>query len=195
VRHPFLLLIFIAGLLPVQAGCLSPNAVQWPSTYFSDRETQRRSAQVQDPYPDSSTGPEVGFRPLGFQEQRSEPQQVRDRYYSSFLKSHFGGSQPSPAQTSAAPMLGPGFSGQQYAGQPINGQPLNGQQYANPQYITPQYASPYYATPQYAGQQFPSQQFPSQQFSGQQFASPQIPGYGTPAPQVAAPVYGPVIAH
>jgi len=123
----------------VSGGCLSPRAVQWPTCYFPTKETQRRAAQIQDPYPDRNTGPDMGFRPLGYQTQRSEPQETRDRYYSSFLKSHFGGPQPVP-QTSAAPMLGP-----RYAGSP--GAP----QYAQPMFAPQQLAMPGYGVPVTAG--------------------------------------------
>lgn len=49
-------------------------------------EAERREAQVKDPYPDSLAGPETGFRPLDYQEQRSEPLQAKDRYLTSMFR-------------------------------------------------------------------------------------------------------------
>jgi hypothetical protein len=77
-------------------GCLSPIATRYPTLAPSNPETQRREAQIQDPYPDKMMGPQVDFRPLEFEQQRSEPQQVRDRFYSSFLKKQFGSPTPPP---------------------------------------------------------------------------------------------------
>lgn len=170
----------------VSGGCNSWQRIQYPTTFFPDRETQRKTAQIQDPYPDASIGPSVGFRPLNFQEQRAEPQQVRDRYYSSFLKSHFGGAQPTPMQTTAVPMMGPQMAGQpsvqptaqaawgpppQLAG-PTIVIPQTASHQGMPQYMaTPQMAPPYVATPH---------------MSTPQMASPQMVG-----PQMASPVYAP----
>jgi len=67
-------------------------------------EKQRREAQIQDPYPDATNGPETGFRPLGFQQQRSEPQQIKDRFYSGHMRNQF-----SPAPTTQP--VGPGAYG------------------------------------------------------------------------------------
>jgi hypothetical protein len=100
----------LPALLLTAAGCLSPQRIQYPRLGFSSEEAQRRAAQVQDPYPDASAGPQVDFRPLGFVKQRSMPQQTKDRFYSGFLKSQFGGPQPRPNTTGAAPMMGPALA-------------------------------------------------------------------------------------
>lgn len=113
----------------VTGGCLSSQRIQMPTCFYPPEQVQRRAAQVQDPYPDASLGPNVGFRPLGFVQQRSESQQVKDRYYSGFLKSHFGGSQPTPVQSSAAPMMGPQMGAPRMASPP-------------PQMMSPQMANP-----------------------------------------------------
>jgi hypothetical protein len=59
--------------------------------FFASRgvEVERRRDQVQDPFPDAEAGPYVGFRPLEFNEQRSEVQQARDRSYSGFLRGRY----------------------------------------------------------------------------------------------------------
>lgn len=71
-------------------------------------EQARREAQIQDPYPDETMGPPVGDRPREFIKQRSEPQQVRDRFYSGFLKSHFG-TQRTPQQPIGPEASYPGY--------------------------------------------------------------------------------------
>lgn len=83
------LLLILTCLLP-GLGCSSPATTRYPTLMTNESaELQRREAQIQDPYPDSTTGPPTGFRPLGFQHQRSEPQQIKDRFYSGFLRNQF----------------------------------------------------------------------------------------------------------
>ncbi|SFI92715.1 hypothetical protein [Planctomicrobium piriforme] len=111
-------LIVVASLLLVWGCAFSPNRVQYPTIGVPSEEAQRRAAQIQDPYPDATIGPPVDARPRGFLQQRSEPQQTKDRFYSGFLKSHFGGPTPKPAPapgTSAVPpMIGPAAYGPGY---------------------------------------------------------------------------------
>jgi len=54
------------------AGCFSPRTTRLPGPHFQSQPIERYRAEVVDPYPDSSSGPDTGFRPLGFQQQRSE---------------------------------------------------------------------------------------------------------------------------
>lgn len=109
-------MIFLLASILLAPGCgaFSPSKVQYPDFAIRHPEAQRRAAQIQDPYPDGSVGPSVNFRPLGFQNQRSSAQQVKDRYYSGFLRSNFGNQpqtsvpQPgAPVTTGMPPMLGP----------------------------------------------------------------------------------------
>ncbi|WP_437192335.1 hypothetical protein [Planctomicrobium sp. SH527] len=116
LKMPLSRTIFLLASILLGSGCgaFSPSKMQYPDFAMRHPEAQRRAAQVQDPYPDASVGPQMNFRPLGFQNQRSSAQQVKDRYYSSFLRSNFGNQpqtsvpQPgAPVTTGMPPMMGP----------------------------------------------------------------------------------------
>jgi hypothetical protein len=98
VRIRRIALLFVGVL--VQAGCVNPQTTRVPELAPRGSEYERRESQIQDPYPDKELGPEVGFRPREFQQQRSEVQRSKDRSYSSFLRSRVGpaGSAAPPAQ-------------------------------------------------------------------------------------------------
>ncbi|MEW4529518.1 hypothetical protein [Maioricimonas sp. JC845] len=72
------------------SGCLSPWNTRLPEVMPRGAEYERREAQIQDPYPDERIGPDTGFRPLQYEQQRSEVQSARDRNYASFLRQQFG---------------------------------------------------------------------------------------------------------
>lgn len=113
-------------------GCFTSHTTRCPSLWPRGAEVARREAQVYDPYPDEKWGPQVGFRPLQFTQQRSVPQQAKDRFFSSFLKTRYG----SPAAPAPAPQLQPQmppqmqqFSPQlppQFPQQPVPGAVLSG---------------------------------------------------------------------
>jgi len=87
-------LLLILLCLNSGCGCLNPAKTRFPTLFTQESaELQRREAQIQDPYPDATVGPQTGFRPLNFQKQRSEPQQAKDRFYSGYLRNQFS-SQP-----------------------------------------------------------------------------------------------------
>lgn len=77
-------------LLIFGSGCVSPFNTKTPQVVHRPAEVERREAQVHDPYPDSTFGPDTGFRPLGFTEQRSEPQRAKDRFYTAMLRRQNG---------------------------------------------------------------------------------------------------------
>lgn len=85
------------------AGCLNCWTTRLPTCWTRGPEIERREAQIQDPFPDSKWGPDTGFRPLEFQQQRSEPQRAKDRHYTSMLRTRFGVSPAPPL-----PPPGPG---------------------------------------------------------------------------------------
>lgn len=93
-------LLFVTAL--VQAGCVNPQTTRVPELASRGSEYERRESQIQDPYPDEDLGPDVGFRPREFREQRSEVQRSKDRSYSSFLRSRVG-----PAGAAAPPQYYP----------------------------------------------------------------------------------------
>lgn len=67
-------------------GCLNPFTTRVPQVASRGSEYERRESQIQDPYPDRNLGPDPGFRPLGFQDQRSEVQLAKDRAYAGFIR-------------------------------------------------------------------------------------------------------------
>lgn len=119
--------IICLGMLLGSVGCVTPFNTKTPQVVHRPAEMERREAQVHDPYPDSTFGPDTGFRPLGYTEQRSEPQRAKDRFYTSMLRSQNGN--PHVPQTMNAP-----------TGRPqVTNPHLNGAQqvYGTPQYVTP----------------------------------------------------------
>lgn len=104
VRRELMWITLLAVLLP---GCLSPHTTRFPTFGQKDSETERRAYQLQDPYPDSRIGPSTGFRPLGFEDQRSEAQNAKDRFYGGFQKMVNNGAQR-PVQPMNGAMLPPG---------------------------------------------------------------------------------------
>jgi hypothetical protein len=67
-------------------GCFNPFTTRVPQLASKGSEYERRESQIQDPYPDRNLGPDPGFRPLGFQDQRSEVQLAKDRSYAGFIR-------------------------------------------------------------------------------------------------------------
>lgn len=77
-------------------GCMNPMSTRYPSVIPRAAETERRAAQIKDPYPDARMGPDVGFRPTEFQTQRSVPLNAKDRFYSGFASQPRYIQQPPP---------------------------------------------------------------------------------------------------
>lgn len=99
-RNTLLLTMFVSST----AGCVNPLNTRFPELAPRAPELERRESQIHDPYPDERIGPTVGFRPLNFQQQRSEPQNAKDRFYTSVLRSP---NRPSPALPNRPPLLAP----------------------------------------------------------------------------------------
>lgn len=99
-RFPLLTLITVATLA---TGC-SPVTTRYPTLTTMDAEYQRREAQIQDPYPDARMGPDTGFRPLGFEHQRSDAQIAKDRFGAGVQKQRYGNPfAPPPVPTTQYP--------------------------------------------------------------------------------------------
>lgn len=92
-------------MLVVSSGCMNSPTTRYPTLVPRAAETERRAAQIKDPYPDSRMGPEVGFRPTEYQQQRAEPVIAKDRFYSGFV------SRPRLEQPSPGPQGVPGPQG------------------------------------------------------------------------------------
>jgi hypothetical protein len=89
----------LAALL-LSSGCLTPWNTRFPRLLPTMPQYERRQAEVQDPYPDKSLGPDTGFRPLEFDQQRSEERQAKDKHQATILRQQYG--QP-PTGASSAP--------------------------------------------------------------------------------------------
>lgn len=88
----------IAVLLAVlPAGCINRWNTRLPTPHFESAEMQRREATHQDPFPDDTLGPAMGFRPPGFESPRTDPLRTQNHYRSTILKQQSGappGGQP-----------------------------------------------------------------------------------------------------
>jgi hypothetical protein len=72
------------------SGCLTPWNTRFPDLVPRSTQYEQAQAEVQDPYPDADIGPETGFRPLGYTEQRSEQVIAKDRAGAAFLRQQYG---------------------------------------------------------------------------------------------------------
>ena len=82
------------------SGCLTPWNTRFPDLVPRSTQYEQAQAEVQDPYPDTDTGPETGFRPLGYTQQRSQQVIAKERSGAAFLRQQFGqpggGAAPGP---------------------------------------------------------------------------------------------------
>ena len=86
------------ALLP--AGCINRWNTRLPSLHNESTAAQRRDAIHDDPFPDDSIGPEMGFRPPGYETTRSDPLRTKNDYISTMIKLQ---KRPQPE-----PVFGPG---------------------------------------------------------------------------------------
>jgi hypothetical protein len=85
------LLIGVAALAAAPiCGCMTPWNTRFPDLIPRSTQYEQAQAEVQDPYPDADIGPETGFRPLGYTEQRSEQVIAKDRAGAAFLRQQYG---------------------------------------------------------------------------------------------------------
>lgn len=79
------------GLLSLaMGGCVNPFNTRLPDCAPRSTQYEQAQAKVQDPFPDSDLGPEVGFRPLDFRDQRSEQLRAKERASAAFLRQQYG---------------------------------------------------------------------------------------------------------
>ncbi|WP_417848312.1 hypothetical protein [Thalassoglobus sp.] len=124
---------------------MSPFNTRTPTVVHRPAEMERREAQIHDPYPDKVFGPDTGFRPLGFNEQRSEPQRAKDRFYTAMLRSQNANPFAAPQTMAPYPQQAygqPAYPQQGYVPQQAYApqqQVMQPQQYPQPQpYMQPQ---------------------------------------------------------
>lgn len=85
--------VFAAAILALTAsGCLTPWNTRFPDLAPRSTQYEQAQAEVQDPYPDADFGPETGFRPLGYEEQRSEQVIAKERAGAAYLRQQYGNS-------------------------------------------------------------------------------------------------------
>jgi hypothetical protein len=77
------------------SGCVNRWNTRLPTPHYESREIQRREATHQDPFPDDTLGPAMGFRPPGYEDPRSDPLRTKNHYRSTILKQQYG-APPSP---------------------------------------------------------------------------------------------------
>lgn len=77
-------------------GCLTPLNTKFPTLAPHSTEYEQRESQVQDPFPETDLGPETGFRPPDYEQQRSEVQRAKERFGASILRQQHGSPQPGP---------------------------------------------------------------------------------------------------
>lgn len=98
----------LCALLLMLSSCINQNNTRFPTLFNYGPEYERDQAAVQDPYPDSIAGPEAGFRPNEFVQERPEPSRARDRWMATRMRQEYqqnngGGQQPLFAPTTMMP--------------------------------------------------------------------------------------------
>jgi hypothetical protein len=71
-------------------GCIGPWNTKMPDLVPRSTQYEQAQAKVQDPFPDAAAGPDIGFRPLDFQQQRSEELRTKERASAAFLRQQTG---------------------------------------------------------------------------------------------------------
>jgi hypothetical protein len=83
-------LIAVWSLCTLASGCINRWNTRFPALHFESKEIQRREATHQDPYPDDTIGPAMGFRPPGYELPRTDPLRTKNHYRSTILKQQQG---------------------------------------------------------------------------------------------------------
>lgn len=81
--------LILVAALPL-CGCVNPFNTRMPELAPRSTQYEQSQAKIQDPFPDAETGPDIGFRPLDFQQQRSEQQLAKERANAAFLQQQIG---------------------------------------------------------------------------------------------------------
>ena len=84
-------------LAALPAGCINRWNTRLPGPHFESADMQRRQATHQDPFPDDTIGPEMGFRPPGYEAPRTDPLRTKNHYWSTILKQQSGPAPGFPA--------------------------------------------------------------------------------------------------
>lgn len=91
--------LIVAAALALN-GCVNPLNTRMPDLAPRSTQYEQSQAKIQDPFPDADSGPDVGFRPLDFRQQRSEPLRTKERANAAILRQQLGvpggGAAPGP---------------------------------------------------------------------------------------------------
>jgi hypothetical protein len=71
-------------------GCVNPFNTRLPEAMPRSTQYEQAQAKVQDPFPDAETGPDIGFRPLDYRQQRSEQMLAKEKANAAFLRQQIG---------------------------------------------------------------------------------------------------------
>ncbi|WP_437204431.1 hypothetical protein [Planctomicrobium sp. SH664] len=178
---PVLLLCTAAG-----SGCINSTNTIMPRLGCQPAEYQRRQAQAFDPFPDTKMGPDVGFRPLEFQQQRPEPILAKDNFAIGSLSSRMRlvpqtAPQPAPTLGPSAPLPAPtGYLPPGQASLPPQHYPVS---HGYPQQLPPA-GSPYYSVPaQYPAPGYPATRYPAASYPAAPYPATQYPATQYPSAQ------------
>lgn len=93
----------ICGMAISLSSCINQNNTRFPTVFNYGPEYERDQAAVQDPYPDSIAGPDAGFRPNEFVQERSEPTRARHRLIATRMREEYQRNNPGAAPPLFAP--------------------------------------------------------------------------------------------
>lgn len=100
--------LLMLSSLVLASGCVSPMTTRLPNLAAGDPYIERQAALTKDPFPDNRAGPDVSFRPADYQKPRSEPRQIKEKFFT-WAKPQFSPSGPDPAASTSwilPPMTG-----------------------------------------------------------------------------------------
>jgi hypothetical protein len=80
----------VAWAMLTACGCVNPWNTRMPEVAPRSTQYEQTQAKVQDPFPDADIGPDVGFRPLDYRQQRSEPLRTKERASAAILRQQLG---------------------------------------------------------------------------------------------------------
>jgi hypothetical protein len=80
----------VLGAMLLLCGCVNPWNTRMPEVAPRSTQYEQSQAKVQDPFPDADIGPDVGFRPLDYRQQRSEPLRSKERVNAAILRQQLG---------------------------------------------------------------------------------------------------------
>lgn len=81
--------LIVWTVLPL-CGCVNAWNTRLPEVAPHSPQYEQSQAKVQDPFPETDLGPDMGFRPLDYRQQRSEQYRSRERSNAAILRQQVG---------------------------------------------------------------------------------------------------------